>query len=49
MARKNKAARKWYRYRPDPVAMREIRRYQKSNELLISKLAKIPKKADAKK
>jgi histone H3 len=28
-----------YRYRPGTVALREIRRYQKSTELLIRKLA----------
>ena len=28
-----------HRYRPDTIALREIRRYQKSTELLIHKLA----------
>jgi len=35
---KEEAAKKRHRYRPGTVALREIRRYQKSTELLIRKL-----------
>lgn len=37
-ARKNKGVKKLHRYRPGTVALREIRRFQKSTELLIRKL-----------
>ena len=37
-ARKNKGVKKPHRYRPGTVALREIRRFQKSTELLIRKL-----------
>ncbi|KAG4429186.1 histone H3.1 [Cadophora sp. M221] len=36
--RTSKGPRKQYRYKPGTVALREIRRYQKSSELLIRKL-----------
>lgn len=37
-ARKPEAVRKPHRYRPGTVALREIRKYQRSTELLIRKL-----------
>ncbi|KAH8267365.1 hypothetical protein KR026_001062 [Drosophila bipectinata] len=37
-ARKTGGVKKPHRYRPGTVALREIRRYQKSTELLIRKL-----------
>jgi len=38
LAQPQKAKRRPHRYRPGQVALREIRRYQKSTELLIRKL-----------